>query len=381
MMRLRFTVMLAALFACAGILSASYLESDHEKKPPEEEPPRRILPPEPLRPVLSNPLTELIGRATVLDGYSWRGLTVFPVELSRVGDATDYLSVAEALRKNLLVVREKGEGNVPVLVVENRGNGPVLMLGGELLLGGKQNRVLREDVLLAPRSGPVEVPVFCIEQGRWTHKSDAFESRLSVAPLAVREAAQAGGSQDAVWSGVASYQRSLKVESATGDLQAVHDSPAVRKALAEYTERFDERCWRREQVGMVVARHGRIVGADLFASAALFRKHRDRLLESYALDCIAHESRREDAVWRAPDRNAAEQFLRIVYRSDFAWRNAAGLGRFLVASGAGLSGQSLVYWDNVLHAYLAAREVVVIHPPHPVPRPVPIPIEPMLPED
>jgi hypothetical protein len=140
----------------------------------------------------------------------------------------------------------------------------------------------------------------------------------------------------------------------------------VRKELADCRESFIKHCWRQEQVGMVVARYHQIVGADLFANAALFRKHRDRLLESYAVDCIACKGVAADRV-AAPGRDEAERFLRSVFDATFDWRGTPGLGRLLSVSAAGLSGAALVNEDDVLHACLAAQNVIIIEPV-PLPR-------------
>jgi len=351
---------------------AAYLEGDE----PKEEAPVRIVPPPP-RPIPANPLTEMVGRLTVREGYHYRGLTVFLVELARISDDRPYLSTQEALARDVLVVQEKGGGTVPRLIVENQAKEPVLMLGGEVLLGGKQNRILREDVLLPARSGPVEVTVLCIEQGRWSGKGVAFDRAASVAPSAVRSAVQAGKAQEEVWQGVTAYHEAFRVESGTRDLQAVQDSPEVQKTLKEYREQFAEHCWRPEAVGMVVARYGGIVGADIFCNAAVFQKHRDRLLESYAIDHIAHPI--IDQWEKRLSRDDAQQFLRRVVRAEFTWRGSPGEGRLLTAKGAGLDGTALVYRDNVLHACLMAAEaeVIIRRPlrPVPLPRPQPIPEE------
>jgi len=112
------------------------------------------------------------------------------------------------------------------------------------------------------------------------------------------------------------------------------------------------------------------VGADLFANAVLFAKHRDRLLESYALDCISHGAARERVA--LPGRGAAGDFLRLALRATYDWRGSPGLGRLLTVGGAHLSGSALVYRQSVLHAYLVRQEVVIIRPPHP-PHPIPLP--------
>ncbi len=357
-----FAVVLA--LSC-GLLQAAYLEGDLPREP---SPRPIVIPPPP--PTPHNPLARMVRRLRVRPGHHYRGLTVFLLELPEIADDTSYLSTDEALRKGTLTVREVGPGAVPALVVENAGEVPILMLGGELLLGGKQNRVLRDDVLLPPRSGPIEVPVLCVERGRWSRGPSGFKSRRSVAPPLVRGSAQAGRSQDEIWAGVDHYQKRLKVESGTGDLQAVHDSPRLKEALADYREHFAERCWRPRAVGMVVARGGRIVGADIFCNAPLFRKHRSRLLESYALDCIAFRRGRPELRWRwpsPPDVGAAERFLRRTLRASYWWRATPGLGRLLALSSPGLSGSALVRRDNVLHACLFSEDEAVILRPSPLP--------------
>ena len=359
-----------AVLAC-GWGQAAYLESDEPGPAPVIVPPEPPPPPPP--PAPDNPLTELVRhRLSVRHPYEYKGLTVHLIYLSEVADDASYLSVQDALRKGVLTVEEKRRATVPALVVRNTGKEPILMLGGEILPGGKQNRILRRDVLLPENSGPVEVPVLCVEQGRWSSRPIEFERHRSVAPLAVRGSALAGRSQDEVWEGVRRYQESLEVESATGDLQAVQDSAGVKEALADYRAQFAEHCWQPEAVGMVVARHGRIVGADIFCNAELFRKHRDRLLESYAVDCLAHPSR--DSVRGRPGHlPSAEQFLRRLLRAEYRWSDGPGLGRILSAEGAGVNASALVWRRNVLHASVFAEDqIIIVRPPHPGPRPIPL---------
>jgi hypothetical protein len=369
-MRARAFLTAAALLALAGVLHAAYLENDYqgEKRAPET----GILPPP--RPVPDNPLAQMVRRAAVRDGYSWGGLTVYLVEVDRVTNPQVYLSTQEALAAGVLRLYEKPDAEVPALIVENRGEQPVLMLGGEMLLGGRQNRTPAQDVLVPARSGPIVVPVLCIEQGRWRGAAGSFDKSLSLAPLAARHSAVAGGSQEEVWSTVSRYQESLGVSSETRDLAAVGQAPEVRKRLDEYRGGF-ERCWRPQAVGMVVARWGEIVGADLFANAGLFLKHRDRLLDSYATDCITwpHRERMPE-----PRQLEAERFLRGVLNAPTFWMPTPGLGRTLNVRGPDVRGSALVLGDDVLHAALfPAREIIVPRPlpPEPMPLPQPMPRE------
>ena len=83
-----------------------------------------------------------------------------------------------------------GPGSEPLRsqrrIVENRGKSHVLLLTGEILLGGKQNRVLMEDTLLPPMSGPRHIGVYCVEQGRWSGRRQEFEAKESFAAPGLR---------------------------------------------------------------------------------------------------------------------------------------------------------------------------------------------------
>jgi len=360
---MRRALILAVLAACAAAgARAAYLE---------QEPARPGLGP-PQGPVPENPLTEAVRRIAVRPGYTYKGLTAYLLEAPAPFDRTAYGSVSEALADGTLLISEKGAGTVPLLVAENRGGRPVLMIAGEVLLGGKQNRILRDDVLLPARSGPVEVPVLCVEKGRWRGRGAAFDRSSSLAVPGVRATAVAGMGQSEVWESVGRYQSRLGVASGTQDLQDVYDSAAVRAALADYRMGFG-RCWRPGALGMVVARHGRVVGADIFCNAGVFRKHRDRLLDSYAVDCIAAE--RDEKLWPpAPPVEVARRFLRRIYRASFTWQDSPGAGRLLRVSGAGLRGAGLVLEGRLLHAGLFPAPVPIVRPMPPVPGPPPIPL-------
>ncbi len=191
-----------------------------------------------------------------------------------------------------------------------------------------------------------------------------------MAEARTRGSVLAGESQARILEDVDRYQESVGVRIETQDLSAVQDSPHVKKELDDYGRHFRRHGWRPRAVGMVVARWGEIVGADIFANAGLFRNHRDRLLDSYALDCIAY---RRGASKIAPPhvgRVQAERFLRCVLRARAAWRSTPGRGRQLRVRGAGIRGSALVVEDEVMHAALfPGGTVIIVAPRRPMQRP------------
>jgi len=366
-MRQPFLPLLVALATTTLCLTvqASYLEDEQPAGPDTSGPvrPTRPLPRPPEyirpRPVHPNPLTEAVRRISIGDSYTHDGLTVFQLEASDIEDRTDYVSTEEGIRSGALLIREKGRGEVPFLVAENQGRQPVLMLNGEMVLGGKQNRILQEDVLLLPGSGPVTLPVFCIERGRWTGGDAAFSSKSSVAALEVRAAAQARRPQAEVWDSVHYYRSALRAPSATEDLQSVQDSAEAQEAARGSIEALRSR-WADATVGIVVARWGRIVGADIFCNPAVFRKYRDHVIESYAMDCYAwSKGGKVDVSPPTPSPSEAQAFLDRVFSARSEWRDTPGDGRLLSVTGAEISGAALIHRDAVLHASLFSPQRIV----------------------
>lgn len=349
--------------AASAVARAAYLAGD-------DQPVEILRPPRPEPAV--NPLTRRIQRLRVVPGHTYKGLTVYLLETDWIVHRENYRSMSEALLAKELVITEEPAASVPSVLAENKGDRAVLMLAGEIIVGGKQNRTLKDDVLLDAHATAI-LPVLCVERARWSGRYQPFLEGSGMASLDVRGGAISGRAQGEIWDSVSSYQRKLSVEAPTADLSAIQKSPEAARAVADYTDAFRKH-WRAEAVGMVVARHGRIVGADIFCNRQIFAKHRDRLLESYALDCHVH---RNDVI-RHHQQDAA-QFLARVHRAQFTWREAAGRGRILAVS-AGITGHALTLGEDIVHAGLFPERppVPIVRPmPEPIPMPMPEPLPPI----
>ncbi|MFY9705889.1 MAG: DUF6569 family protein, partial [Desulfobacterales bacterium] len=102
-------------------------------------------------------------------------LAVFPL-LSDAAVSLAYLTLDEALTRETVEVAEVDDGGeVSRLKVINRSNLPVLILDGEELAGAKQNRIANTTILIAAGSVTI-IPVSCVEQGRWTYRTNRFYS-------------------------------------------------------------------------------------------------------------------------------------------------------------------------------------------------------------
>lgn len=261
-------------------------------------------------------------------------LTVFPVVTTKSYDTHEFLTLDEGLRSGDVVVTEAGQArglirrhttHPPVyrpdggaevnrLVLVNNSTRPLLLLAGEIVTGGKQDRVIGKDRIVPPESDPIDLSVFCIEPGRWVAangNNDFSSGRVGgiaggvVASPSVRASAMAAKNQQQVWDNVGKSKQALAMEVApaapsaaaevnsTSSYARVMDNQEVQKkvdSVAAPVERNYESVIRqlrdKNAVGVVVAVNGDIVWADIFASTHLLQKYWPKLIRSYATEAV-----------------------------------------------------------------------------------------------
>jgi ARG and Rhodanese-Phosphatase-superfamily-associated Protein domain len=152
-----------------------------------------------------------------------RGIVVTPLFPLRT-PAADYLTLDEALPRGLAITEVSESGSVPELAVRNPLDERVLLYDGEELVGAKQNRILNVTVLVDAHS-TLPIPVSCVEQGRWSHRSAAFspaphasnpELRRRKAEVLHQQPLTRGLAQGEVWDAVADKARRMRIDSPTG---------------------------------------------------------------------------------------------------------------------------------------------------------------------
>ena len=121
------------------------------------------------------------GQWRLLQPVTYENLSIFTVVTSDSKDTSWFLTLDEGLANGEVVVREQGsEGmarsrdgvsrpinstgaSVNQLVLINRGKRPLLLLAGELVSGGKQDRIIGKDRLVPAESEPLPLDVFCVK--------------------------------------------------------------------------------------------------------------------------------------------------------------------------------------------------------------------------
>lgn len=221
---------------------------------------------------------------------SYHNVTIVPVMLTsnEKFQQEDYISLAEAKKRGLVEINEMATGQeVNRLTVRNLAKKPLLLLSGELLLGGKQDRVVAKDTVVPPGE-EMAVPVFCVEHGRWDGKTTKFDYSESMAPQSVRRMATFG-SQQQVWDEVGEYNKKANVDSDTSSVRGGLYNQEVQDRIEEDLKQFSSALDSQENVvGLVYIVNGDIGSFELFGNPSLLNASRDALLRGFLADAAVH---------------------------------------------------------------------------------------------
>jgi hypothetical protein len=322
----------------------------------------------------------------LLDPVSYENISIFPVVSGASQDTAAFLTLDEGLSNGEVIVSEQGTAglartrdgrravtpppynngaSVNQLVLFNRSKRPLLLLAGELVSGGKQDRIIAKDRIVAPGADPLPLDVFCVEHGRWSNGSQFLASKTIVHP-SVREKAAVDQAQTRVWAAVTGgttasavpaapppglagndLSEVLRSEAPTQSYDKIYRSKLVGGSVDEFVEQVQRRFAKATSglkgehlVGVVVAYGGEVAWSDIFASSDLFSHYWPKLLRSYAVEALARPTLRETA--------SRDEALEFLHRLN---------GREIEESEAG------VYrWREITEGKLALIEIDALQP-------------------
>src|SRR5712672_3139978 len=291
----------------------------------------------------------------ILDPVVYENIAIFPVVSGSSQDTSSFLTLEEGLASGEVIVSERGaagmvrdrgvvrppqydaSASVNQLVLINRSRRPLLLLAGELVSGGKQDRIIGKDRIVPVGAEPLPLDVFCVEHGRWTGSSSQFTASKTIVHPSVREQA-VEQKQDEVWAAVAggttasvtvsseaaaalpaaprissdALAQTITVEAPTQSYRKIYEGRRVGGSVDSFVDQVQRRFARATSglkgervVGVIVAYGGEVAWSDIFASSDLFHQYWSKLLRSYAVEALARPTLRETA--SADD---AREFLR-----------------------------------------------------------------------
>jgi hypothetical protein len=277
---------------------------------------------------------------------TYQNLTVFPVVSTEQTDTSRFATLDEALASGAAIITEEGgymrrsrdgyampqSGGAQVnqLVLINRGQKPLLLLAGEIVSGGKQDRIIGKDRIVPIGAEPLPLDVFCVEHGRWTDGADRFVAGQMMVHPSVRERAAVEQNQGEVWAAVRAGSAAgisggfgtgsgagmagaplpalspraissvIAEDAPTESYRKIYASSPVGASVERFADEVDRRFRRatadlkgERVVGVVVAYGSEVAWSDVFASSELFDAYWPKLLRSYVVEALARPAQAE----------------------------------------------------------------------------------------
>ena len=178
-----------------------------------------------------------------------KNVAVIPIK-TPINHKVDLLTLKKGFELGLVDVKECEQSTVNTIIVENKSVAPLLLVDGEEIVGGDQNRIMDATILIAPES-EMKVPVNCTEHGRWGYVSDFKQSK-----------------------NIANYRTRLAKHHAFRSKMSESYENA-KSDLSEFMEVFEV---VEGQTGVVVMIDGEVKGFEVFLNSEIYREYHEKIL-------------------------------------------------------------------------------------------------------
>lgn len=229
--------------------------------------------------------------------YTFKNLRLIPIRSKdnfrrMLGNMGYYISLQEAINTNKVVINEVNQsGRVNTLLVRNLSTDTLFVMSGEILIGGKQDRVVASDMLIPPSNGQTKLPVYCVEKGRWkfSGKDQKFTEYYGMANEHLRDLVDHKRGQQAVWNDVSKTNKKDGVYSDTEAYTAHSADRRFRQQEQDYINFFANVFDGQDDIiGVIAVTGNQIEGADVFISNRLFQQEYQKLIYAYLDDAITY---------------------------------------------------------------------------------------------
>ena len=281
-------------------------------------------------------------RPAVVQAY--QNLAVVPLVRQNGHQGLECLVLEEAEQRGLTIVETK---LVEELDVENNTGQDVVLIAGEIITGGAQNRMVAANAYVAAGYNG-KIPVRCVEQHRWDRsRGSRFSGHGGHAPTTIVGAAH---DQREVWRNVNETLTLTSLHSLTGDLTTLYGQKDGE--LADTASHFR---LLPNQVGIVAVmgfEDGKKFALDLFDSPEIMRRHYGKLLQARAAEAMTYGPK----TLRVEMPEVA-LFLNDLKNAQFTERSRISAGTDYTLTAPGSEGSALIRGDTVVYVSAVSRQL------------------------
>jgi len=311
---------------------------------------------------MCNILKDILQNITLGDPLLYKNMAVFPIISGELTDL-NYLTLDEALEQEKITFEEVSEaGRINCIKAINKGPEMVLILDGEELVGAKQNRIINVSILV-PGKTTLEIPVSCVECGRWSYRGRDFRSKREHAfyrlrsdyyediQRSLKERGEYATDQGKVWNYIRAGARAHSVHSPTMAMSDVYEH--TTHSWQEYVSSFRP---IKGQTGFLVMLNGVVAGIELFGKSETLKKVFEKLMKSYAFSAMDASKPSQKYTFA---KETAIEFIKAINSSEMETRPSIGLGEDIRFEEKDLIGAALVFEENPLHICAFRKTIAV----------------------
>ena len=266
-------------------------------------------------------------------------LAIIPLKTEK--SYIDILTLKKGFELGLAEVKECDNSQVNTLIVKNKAVTPLILIDGEEVVGGDQNRIVNATILIDAKS-EMGIPVSCTEKGRWAYKSE-FKQSNYIANYNTRRAKEYASRkqhhyQDVIWSSINDLENENAFASPTSAMEESYENLKIdhNKIIKEFEI-------VPGQNGVLIIVDGEIKGFELFLNSEIYKEFHEKILKSYLID-----SKIENKTFTI-NTDAAQTVINNALNSTFEKKKNNGVEEaFEFENDEGL-GTLYTYKDQIIH--------------------------------
>ena len=269
----------------------------------------------------------------------YENITVFPLKSDR--SYIDIISLKKGLELGLVKVKECEQSQVNTLIVENNAVTPLILIDGEEVVGGDQNRIVNSTILIDAKS-KMKVSVSCSEKNRWAYKSEFKQSKY-IANYNTRRAKEYASRssekfQNVIWSSIDTLEEVNSFSSPTSAMEESYDN--VKLKLNDIINNFNV---VDNQNGILIMVDGEIKGFELLFNSEIYKDFHSKILKSYLIDCNIKQT------VSTVDNSVVEDIIQKALNSTFDKKDSKGLEDVYVFDNYDGLGTLYIFKNQIIH--------------------------------
>ncbi len=230
--------------------------------------------------------------------WQYKNLRIIPVRIKNPGGGgsqgsgsyDNTISLSKAIHDGLVSVSERGTAsveNVHWLRINNHSDKSLYVASGEIIAGGRQDRMMARDTILVPTGRDQYVPAMCVEEGRWAEKEKKF-AYSNFANQHLRKVLDSTHNQVLIWNEIDHQLTDGSFKNKTMAYLARDMDKKYAQVKDDYFNFFIQKFRDTDSsiVGFVCVSGDKVIGSDIFADTHLFYNQLEPLLRGYIDEAI-----------------------------------------------------------------------------------------------